>query len=90
MKKVPPKKFKIPLRKNREFVNRLGKVAEIVKEVKRDLRQHANSKGFLNKDDVDSTCAFNDNDFSLYHLMKNEDLAIKDVPIDKLIDIENQ
>ncbi|KAK9212502.1 hypothetical protein WN943_001884 [Citrus x changshan-huyou] len=36
------------------------------------------------------SCVFNDNDFSIYHLMRNEDLAIKDVPIAKLIDIENQ
>ncbi|KAH9651285.1 alpha-humulene/(-)-(E)-beta-caryophyllene synthase [Citrus sinensis] len=57
LKKLPPKKFNIPLGKYREF---------------------------------DKTCVFNDNDFSIYHLMRNEDLAIKDVPIAKLIDIENQ
>ena len=92
LKKLPPKKFNITLRKYEEFDNRLGKVAEIVKEVKRELRQYAKSKGsrFLNDDDADSASAFNDNDFSLYHLMRKKDLAIKDVPIATLIDIENQ
>lgn len=63
-----------------------------MKKVKRELRQYAKSKGsrFLNDDDVDSTCAFNDSDFSLYHLMRKKDLAIKDVPIAKLIEIESQ